>query len=349
VLAEMAAAAEEARKHRDHDAAVDELLKASDLFKVALGVWEYALRRGAEQPDPDGRDKAIRDAKALTRSFSPVLDQALLSAAIEGAAALPDGQRPDDLLAAILGDASLAGDVAKRDQALVDLYAGTKLVTEDARVKLLQSATVKNLKSSRDTFLRLAREADRLTAAVRQRERRYEGAMAALRPLYLAALREFADGPLAPDANGTLRLTFGTVRGYRPSKGADVYTPFTTVTEMVAKNTGKEPFAVPANVLAAAQKGKEGYIDETLGDIPLDFLADLDITGGNSGSATLNARGELIGLAFDGNYESIASDWVFTPSVSRSIHVDIRYILWLMDRVDSADHLMREMGVEPKD
>ncbi len=82
--------------------------------------------------------------------------------------------------------------------------------------------------------------------------------------------------------------------------------------------------------------------------MPLDFLADLDITGGNSGSATLNAKGELIGLAFDGNYESIASDWVFMPDVTRSIHVDVRYILWTMDYVDGAHRLMEEMGVTPE-
>ena len=79
----------------------------------------------------------------------------------------------------------------------------------------------------------------------------------------------------------------------------------------------------------------------------MDFLASLDITGGNSGSATLNGRGELVGLAFDGNYEAMASDWVFIPELTRSIHVDIRYVLWVMDAVDGAHHLMREMGVTP--
>ena len=83
------------------------------------------------------------------------------------------------------------------------------------------------------------------------------------------------------------------------------------------------------------------------GDVPVDFLADLDITGGNSGSATLNARGELVGLAFDGNYEAMASDWIFMPDITRSIHVDVRYVLWMLDAVYQADHLMQEMGVPP--
>jgi S1-C subfamily serine protease len=81
--------------------------------------------------------------------------------------------------------------------------------------------------------------------------------------------------------------------------------------------------------------------------VPVDFLADLDITGGNSGSPTLNSRGELVGLAFDGNYEAMASDWLFMPDITRSIHVDIRYALWVMDAVDGAERVMKEMGAEP--
>jgi S1-C subfamily serine protease len=87
------------------------------------------------------------------------------------------------------------------------------------------------------------------------------------------------------------------------------------------------------------------YADARLGDVPVDFLADLHITGGNSGSATLNAKGELVGLAFDGNYEAMASDWLFQPSIARSIHVDLRYVLWILDAVDGADALLEELGV----
>ena len=139
------------------------------------------------------------------------------------------------------------------------------------------------------------------------------------------------------------------MRGYKPRPDAAQYRPFTTLTEMLAKNKNAEPFDVPERLVAAAKAKKFGpYVDEKLGDVPVDFLTDLHITGGNSGSATLNAKGELIGLAFDGNYESMASDWQFQPAITRSIHVDIRYILWLLDAVDGGDHLLKEMGVEPK-
>jgi hypothetical protein len=118
---------------------------------------------------------------------------------------------------------------------------------------------------------------------------------------------------------------------------------------MVKKNTGAEPFNAPAAVLDAIKAGKfGGYVDSDVGEVPIDFLSDLDITGGNSGSATLNSRGELVGLAFDGNYESMASDWLFLPEITRTIHVDLRYVLWLLDAVYGADHLITEMGGKPQ-
>jgi hypothetical protein len=133
-----------------------------------------------------------------------------------------------------------------------------------------------------------------------------------------------------------------------PSPDAPPYRPFTSLSQVVAKHKGAPPFDVPARLRAAQAKGVAGpYQDETLGDVPVDFLADLHISGGNSGSATLNAKGELVGLVFDGNYEAMASDWVFVPSLTRSIHVDIRYVLWLLDAVDHADGLLREIGVAP--
>src|SRR5208283_468631 len=111
---------------------------------------------------------------------------------------------------------------------------------------------------------------------------------------------------------------------------------------------GKEPFEAPQALLdAVAQKKFGPYVDARLREVPVDFLSDLHITGGNSGSATLNAKGELVGLAFDGNYEAMASDWVFQPSLSRSIHVDLRYILWVLDAVGGADNVLTELGVKP--
>ena len=148
-----------------------------------------------------------------------------------------------------------------------------------------------------------------------------------------------------PDANGTLRVTFGKVVGYTP-KDAVVYAPQTTVSGILQKNTGSGEFDAPKNELDAIRANKTaGYVDPELGEVPVDFLSDVDTTGGNSGSPTLNAKGELCGLLFDGTYESLGSDFVVDPNITRSIHVDAVYMLWVMDAVDGAHNLLQEMGL----
>ena len=113
------------------------------------------------------------------------------------------------------------------------------------------------------------------------------------------------------------------------------------------EHTGEGEFDAPANQLAAIQKKNFGkYADPKLKTLPVNFLATLDITGGNSGSAALNAKGELIGLAFDGTLDSIISDWDFNKDMTRSIQVDTRYMLWNMKEVDKADNLLKEMNVQ---
>ena len=110
----------------------------------------------------------------------------------------------------------------------------------------------------------------------------------------------------------------------------------------------EQPFDAPDDVLSAIAEQEWGpYADPELGSVPVDFLSTLDTTGGNSGSVTFNARGELCGLLFDGNYESMGSDWVFDPVSTRSIHVSSQYMLWTLDRVDGAHRLLREMGIDP--
>jgi hypothetical protein len=177
----------------------------------------------------------------------------------------------------------------------------------------------------------------------------FEGENVLLMPRFLEARAAWLGKPLYPDANSTLRLTYATVKGYSPRDAVE-YAPFTTLTGVLQKNTGVEPFACPPRLVEAAKLGVGrfgAYVDPKLHDVPACFLTTNDITGGNSGSAMLNARGELVGLAFDGNYEAIDSDFQFNQELARTIAVDIRYVLWCMDFVDHEQALMREMGVEP--
>jgi hypothetical protein len=191
--------------------------------------------------------------------------------------------------------------------------------------------------------MRLAVALEDWLARERKEDDAYRGAMLRLRPQYLAAMAAFRPGRFYPDANGTLRVTFGSVEGYSP-RDAVQYAPQTTVSGMVEK-AGEPPFDAPKRLLdAAPDASKTRWADPKLGDVPVDFLTTLDTTGGNSGSATLNAEGELVGLVFDGNIEAVASDWVFMPELNRSIHVDIRYILWILE-VEGATHVLDELGV----
>jgi hypothetical protein len=355
VLEKMASLHDANAKLRERDASLGELLRLPKLPGAAVTLVRMAEERpkadAERKPDYQERNwkRHEQAQQALDKSYTRSMDRALLTLALERIDKLPAADR-DVLLTAVLGrkpgKAPLkAGEIEKAVNAL---YEKTTLEDEKVRLKLLSSATTAELRKSKDPLIALALRLRPLEKEQEERDEAYTGAMSLERPRYIAALRELAGGVLAPDANSTLRLTYGTVRGYKPSPDKPAFRPFTTLTEVVSKATGQEPFNAPPALLAAAKARKFGpYIDAKVGDVPVDFLADLHITGGNSGSATLNARGELVGLVFDGNYEAMASDWVFIPPITRSIHVDLRYILWVMDAVDGADGLLKEMGVKP--
>lgn len=347
VLADIAALDAEGRATRDRDEAFYELTHASTLLGRARMILAAAEAR--EKGKGPGTGEIAAKQVGLDEdhnSYARELDRAILRLHIQRAAQLPADQQPEALRLFVKGESI---DDAAIDKALDGLYKQTKLEDPKQVMKLYSSATLASLKKSKDPFIALAVALAPMLEANEKLSSERAGKMAVLRPRYIAALREFAESKgevLAPDANSTLRITYGTVRGYS-SNGKD-HEPFTIASQMLAKHTGEEPFDLPEGVRTAIESESFGpYVDPELGEVPIDFLADLDITGGNSGSPTLNARGELIGLVFDGNYEAMASDWVFMPDITRSIHVDIRSVLWVMDAVDGADHLLTEMGVQP--
>ena len=164
-----------------------------------------------------------------------------------------------------------------------------------------------------------------------------------LRKDLMSAMMAFeSDRVFAPDANSTLRLTYGTVRPYVP-RDAVFYKYFTTHEGILQKeDPSNEEFVVPAKLkelLKARDFGRYG----ANGVLNTCFLSDNDITGGNSGSPVINGRGELVGLAFDGNWESMTGDLLFSPPVQRTISVDIRYVLFIIDKFAGAGHLVQEM------
>lgn len=162
--------------------------------------------------------------------------------------------------------------------------------------------------------------------------------------LFVEGVREMYSNKLfAPNANSTLRLTYGKVLPYTTKEGKK-YTYRTTIDEMIAKEDPSNfEFTVDPRVKEVYQKKDYGRYGEK-GQLYVNFLSNTDITGGNSGSPVLNAKGELIGLAFDGNWEAMSGDIYFEPNLQRTISVDIRYVLWLMDKCYGANNLINEMS-----
>jgi hypothetical protein len=164
--------------------------------------------------------------------------------------------------------------------------------------------------------------------------------------LLVEGLRESKIGTIKyPDANSTLRLTYGKVRALPADKRNDAkINNYTTMEGMVKKyKQGDQEFDLPVRLIEM-NKGKEyGRFADKDGSLHVNFLTDNDITGGNSGSPVLNGKGELIGLAFDGNIEAMAGDVIFDSKLQRTINVDIRYVLWVIENFSGAKHIVDEM------
>ena len=248
-------------------------------------------------------------------------------------------------------DAALGADGEMDEDALTELlesyYAGTQLDEAQARLALMD-ASVEDLEASDDPFMDLAVALYETQLEREEEGKERSGRASLLRPQYMRAIIAWQGSvghSAYPDANSTLRITFGHVMGGSPEDGL-MYEPFTRLEGIVRKHSGEDPFDAPSAQLDQIRAGHYGgYLLESIGSVPVNFLTDLDSTGGNSGSATLNGRGELVGLLFDGTIESVNSDWDFDPSITRSIHVDTRYMLWVMEMVDGADVLMEEMSL----
>jgi len=333
----------------------NQTLWGSKLLSNALSFTRWAEERAKKNMDrkPGYQDRdmprALAAQKQLARTYDRTLDRASFKLKLTRALQLPEADRA--WLATLL-DAKKGQkiDEAFIDKTLDGWYKASTLEDEKVRLPLLQKATSKELKASKDPFIKAAQRVWPLIKAQEKKDDARAGELLLVTRYYTEAMRQVLGGVLASDANGTLRITYGTVKSFKPQSKAPADWPFTTASQILAKNTGKEPFDAPAQQLAAIKAKKFGpYADLSLGgDLPVDFLSDLDITGGNSGSPTLNEKGELVGLAFDGNKLGVTSDVVFNGANTRTIHVDARYMIWTMDAIDGADHLVKEMGLEPQ-
>ncbi|WP_233555500.1 S46 family peptidase [Pontibacter oryzae] len=168
--------------------------------------------------------------------------------------------------------------------------------------------------------------------------------------LYVAGLRLMnPDKVYYPDANSTIRLSYGSVKDYSPQDGV-MYSYYTTLDGVMAKeDPNNEEFVVPAKLKQLYNAKDFGRYANSKGELVTDFITNNDITGGNSGSPVINGKGELIGLAFDGNWEAMTGDLVFDPEYKRCINMDSRYLLFLIDKFAGATNLINEMTIVDSD
>jgi hypothetical protein len=346
---ELARMIAERRRTWDRDFLLAQMKSGSKPLDLALTLARWAGEKAKpdleREPDYQGRNRerlGERLQREQKRLDAPT-DAALLADVFSRFAALPERSR----VPAVEG--FLAGD-REAIQAKVDrLLAHTK-VTDLAERKRMFDESEEQLRGRHDPLLDLAFALDRELRALKEQDDRFQGAVSRLRPRWQRAVIAHAGRPVAPDANGTLRVAFAHVKGYSPRDGAWMV-PQTTVGGVVEKNTGAAPFNAPAELLAAAPKAPASrWADPRLKDVPVDFLADADTTGGNSGSPVVNGRGELVGVNFDRVWENVANDFGYNPDVARNISVDVRYMLWLMQALHggAAGPLMEEMGVGEK-
>ena len=278
----------------------------------------------------------------MDRRYVAKMDQQLQTYWLDQYVALPAAQRNNDVLNTWLG-----GSDASAVKALVSKLSGTELGSLDARLKWFKADRAA-FEASTDPAIQYAVAI--MPSLLKQEEQKKirEGESLTARPLYLQALADYKKSQgefVYPDANLSLRITFGNVMGYEPRDGV-AYTPFTTLEGIVAKDTGVDPFDAPKALLDAVKAKRYGGLeDKRVGSVPVNFLSNLDITGGNSGSPVLDANGKLVGLAFDGNWESVSSNWVFDPVMTRMIAVDSRYMQWIMQEVAPAPALLKELNL----
>jgi len=347
----------EAAKTRERDAAFSGLRGGRGGGSI-LGAADTIVQAAANRPKKDiDREPEYQERnwtrtreglERMQRTLDRAVDRALLRDQLLEAARLAGSERIEPLDRAVgLGAGMSPEDAAKAIDAFLDrLYAGTKLFDKDYRLSLLGKST-KELAAAGDPFLDLATALLPLREQLRETSKTRQGARYRLAPRYMTALLEKSAGLVAPDANGTLRVTYGRVLGVDSLDGL-FFKPQTTLAGIVEKHTGQGEFDAPQRELEAIRALRAGretpYLDPVLRDVPVDFLSTVDTTGGSSGSATLNARGELCGLLFDGTYDTVASDIFYDPVRTRSIHVDSRYLFWVLTEVDGATRLLAELG-----
>ncbi|MBV9210070.1 MAG: S46 family peptidase [Acidobacteria bacterium] len=343
---------QEYRKTSLHDTLLGQIFGVNDLF----GIIFFAQQIAADKEKPEAERNpalspmAVQQARSrIAQTLSertPSVEREALAFMLRKADELPADQK----IAAIEKRfGSLQGEARRRaEEDFAREIIESKRFATAAELSGLFDLSSSQLREIREPLVEFATE---LGAELQQAQRRtqsFNAATARWRPLLIQGMAEMRGTKSYPDANRTLRFTYGEVKGYVPRE-ALVSTPFTTLTGVMEKETGRAPFIVP-------EKLKQLYRAKDFGayalpggrDVAVDFLSTVDSIGGNSGSPVMNARGEQVGILFDGNYEGLGNDFFYNTERYRAIAIDIRYVLFLTDKFGGAGWILNELNIKGK-
>ncbi|MFH1941264.1 MAG: S46 family peptidase, partial [bacterium] len=338
LLQELGKVYEEIRNTSDRDLILNYLNRSSVLLVLGYTVYEATLERAKSdlQRESAYMDRNFQRTKqsrmrSLDDYYEPT-DKILLKEMLLRAARLPEAQQIPAVKKIIAG----RNPEPAIDEFIRNAFAVSNLKDKDAFADAL-TKSVKDVKKMTDPFIQLAADLYPTYQELREKDRARRGALDKLYAQFVDVKQAFLGTDFIPDANGTLRLTFGHIRGYTPADA--VYNnSITTVEGVVEKTTGEEPFNTPQKLLDLVKAKDFGrFKHPRLGSVPTAILYNMDTTGGNSGSPVLNARGEFVGINFDRAFEATINDFAWNESYSRSIAVDIRYVLWVTQKFGGAE------------
>jgi hypothetical protein len=299
-----------------------------------------ALKSGDKQKIADAVSQIKENSSDFYKDYNPQTDNKSMKAMLKLYRADITAKFHPDFYVNIV-DKKYKGNIEKF---VDDMFAKSVLASESEFMAFLDKPVLKTLEN--DLVYLASSSIYKTIAEVSKESSQFDAGLITGKRLWIAALMEMApEKTRYPDANSTMRLTYGTVQDYDP-RDAVTYKYYTTLQGVVDKyKPGDYEFGLPQRLIDLNNRKDYGGYGSSKGYMPVCFLTTNDITGGNSGSPVLNGNGELIGLAFDGNWESMSGDIAYEPELQRTIVVDIRYVLWVMDVYAGAKHLVDEMTI----
>ncbi|HEX8707617.1 MAG TPA: S46 family peptidase [Pyrinomonadaceae bacterium] len=331
------------------DLLVQQLFEASDLFGIAF----FAQRAAAEKEKPETERNPGLGPAAVQRIRAqiepalaaryPTAERRILAYLLLKAAELPAGQKIEAIEKRF---GSFQGDARRRaEEDFARAVVDGKRFSTAQELGGIFDLSAKQLAELREPLVEFAAEVGAELLRLQPAQQAFNATVGRWRPLLVQGMTEMRGTRLYPDANRTLRFTYGEVKGYVPRE-AILYTPFTTLSGVIEKDTGREPFDVPEK-LKQLYRARDfaPYATANGADVPVDFLSTTDIIGGNSGSPVLNGRGEQVGIIFDGNYEGLGNDFFYNAEKGRAIAVDIRYVLFVTEKFGGAGYILRELDI----